>query len=52
MKTHYIYNLISKNDYGQEEKMSIISDLDEEKIRSILNYDVEVVSCKEYPKKL
>ena len=48
MKKHYIYNLV----INQEEKVSLITDLDEEKLISILNYDVQVVSCKEYPKKL
>ena len=46
-KKNYIYELMIKTDSGQE-RVKILTDMKEEKLRSILNYDVEVVGCKEY----
>ena len=46
-KKNYLYELMIKNDSGQE-RVKILTDMKEEKIRGILNYDVEVVGCKEY----
>ena len=46
-KKNYIYELMIKVNSGQE-KVKILTDMEEEKIRSILNYDVEVIGCEEY----
>ena len=46
-KKNYIYELMIKIDSGQE-KVKILTNMEEEKLRSILNYDVEVIGCKEF----
>ena len=52
VKKNYIYELMIKNESFQEERVKIITTLKEELLRSIINYDVEVISCKEYPNKI
>ena len=47
-KKNYIYELMINNLSGQKEKVNILTDMEEEQIRGILNYDVELIGCKEF----